>query len=229
MYFDDEIEPLWYLHDHLSVMEAAALIADYDPGRVQRCQNDTNFERNFSRLYPAQSALINAITNHKLAATLRYDAEPRYLAGLDNLEERGRWNGEEVREIKSNDDESFVIGPVPNWHRSTVAVENVRSWLSSRGYRAGFFFPEAVDAPDYLDSSTPRYAPKLAAAVSAWQSVTNPDGKHPKQALMKWLREHAAKFGLTDDEGKPNETGIEEVAKVANWQSTGGAPKTPGS
>jgi hypothetical protein len=45
---------------------------------------------------------------------------------------------------------------------------------------------------------------------------------------MKWLREHAAEFGLTDDDGKPNETGIEEAAKVANWQPTGGAPKTPG-
>jgi hypothetical protein len=45
---------------------------------------------------------------------------------------------------------------------------------------------------------------------------------------VKWLREHAAKFGMTDDDGKPNETGIEEAAKVANWQPTGGAPKTPG-
>lgn len=84
------------------------------------------------------------------------------------------------------------------------------------------------DAPDYLDPQNPRYAPKLAAAVRAWQSVTDAGGKHPKQALAKWLREHAAEYGLTDDEGKPNETGIEEAAKVANWQPGGGAPKTPG-
>jgi hypothetical protein len=58
--------------------------------------------------------------------------------------------------------------------------------------------------------------------------VTDLKGKHPKQALVKWLREHAAELQLADDEGIPNETGIDEAAKVANWQPTGGAPKTPG-
>ena len=111
---------------------------------------------------------------------------------------------------------------------SRVDVESLRQWLETRGIRTGFFFPMATDAPGYLDPRNVRYAPKLAAAVRAWQSVTDAGGKHPKQALAKWLREHAAEFGMTDDEGKPNETGIEEAAKVANWQPGGGAPKTPG-
>lgn len=59
------------------------------------------------------------------------------------------------------------------------------------------------------------------------KAVDDLKGKSPKQALSKWLREHAAEFGLSDEEGKPNETGIEEAAKVANWQPGGGAPKTP--
>jgi hypothetical protein len=82
---------------------------------------------------------------------------------------------------------------------------------------------------EYLDPKHPRYAPKLAAAVLAWQTTGNKalTGKSPKQALLKWLREHAAEFDLTDEDGKPNETGIEEAAKVANWQPAGGAPKTP--
>jgi hypothetical protein len=42
------------------------------------------------------------------------------------------------------------------------------------------------------------------------------------------LRQHANKFGLTKDDGNPNEQGIEEVAKIANWDTKGGAPKTPG-
>ncbi|WP_186308572.1 hypothetical protein [Paraburkholderia sp. BCC1885] len=48
-----------------------------------------------------------------------------------------------------------------------------------------------------------------------------------KDAIRKWLREHAAEFDLTNEDGNPNETGIDEVAKVANWQPSGGAPKTP--
>jgi len=108
-------------------------------------------------------------------------------------------------------------------------VESLKEFLVSRGFRRGFFFPERTEPAEYLDPRNSRYAPKLAAAVRAWEAVTDPGGKHPKQALAKWLRENAVEFGLTDDEGKPNETGIEEAAKVANWQPGGGAPKTPGS
>ncbi|MGQ0677394.1 MAG: hypothetical protein ACT4N4_15095 [Rhodospirillales bacterium] len=115
-----------------------------------------------------------------------------------------------------------------NLYSSRVEVESLKEWLASRGFQRGFFFPTPVEAPGYLDPNNPRYAPKLAAAVRAWQAVQDPAGRHPKQALAKWLRENAVEFGLTDDEGKPNETGIEEAAKVANWQPGGGAPKTPG-
>lgn len=112
--------------------------------------------------------------------------------------------------------------------RTTVDVEVLKTWLASRGVTTGFFFPEASDTPDYLNAEHPRYARRLAAAVNAWLAVTQASGKSVKDAIKKWLREHAAEYGLTNDDGNPNETGIEEVAKVANWQPTGGAPKTPG-
>jgi hypothetical protein len=115
---------------------------------------------------------------------------------------------------------------------SRVRVESLRVWLRGRGIKSGFFFPNDSGAPDYLDSAHPRYAPKLAAAVRAWmamESIPESNGKSAKQKLLKWLRENASSMGMTDDEGVVNETGIEEVAKVANWQLTGGAPKTAGS
>lgn len=127
-----------------------------------------------------------------------------------------------------------VIGDIPesvDVKESVVIVDSLRRWLSGRGFTSGFFFPERGDAPDYLDPSHPRYAPKLAAAIRAWEATADGEtwnGKTPKQALMKWLREHASEYGLSDEEGKPNETGIDEVSKVANWQPKGGAPKTPG-
>ena len=82
----------------------------------------------------------------------------------------------------------------------------------------------------YLDPSHPRYAPKLAAAIAAWIAIEDETmvlRKSPKQALASWLIQHADEFSLLDESGKPNETGIEECAKVANWQRKGGAPKTP--
>ncbi|MGF6634267.1 hypothetical protein OKW38_002952 [Paraburkholderia sp. MM5496-R1] len=79
----------------------------------------------------------------------------------------------------------------------------------------------------YRDMTHDRFAPKLAAAIDAWEAVTDPQGKHPKQALTQWLTTNAAALGLWDKNG-PNKTAIEEAAKVANWKERGGAPKTPG-
>jgi hypothetical protein len=117
-------------------------------------------------------------------------------------------------------------------HRTTIAVSDLKAWLKSRGLETGFFFPEPT-GPDYLSADGSHYSPKLAAAIEAWRAVsTNEElrrGKTVKQAVVVWLRQHANEFGLTKDDGNPNEQGIEDVAKIANWDTKGGAPKTPGN
>lgn len=79
----------------------------------------------------------------------------------------------------------------------------------------GIFSPNAPDAPHYLNPKNPRYAPKLAATVNAWLAVTDPGGKNLRQALEKWLREHAARFGLVDDLRNPVQQAVEECSKAA--------------
>ena len=122
------------------------------------------------------------------------------------------------------------VGQIDAW-KTLIDVDDLKKWLESRNLRPAFFFPptpSASDEPEYLDPNHPRYAPKLAAAVRAWEAVTDPGSRRtPKQALDKWLREHGAAYGLTDDEGKAKETAIEEISKVANWNPNGGVPKTP--
>lgn len=113
--------------------------------------------------------------------------------------------------------------------RSTMKVHSLVEWLEDKGVKSGFFFPKSNETPEYLDPNNARYAPKLAAAVIAWQNVTDPKVKSPKQALERWLRENGARFKLTDDEGNPVNTAIEECSKVANWRPSGGAAKTPGA
>lgn len=225
------------------MQQAAALIAGFDPNAVRWNSNDAAwFESEtgytdsggISWVRTAFLSLVNAINGEKLQAAIRYSArEYGYADQIADIEYNevlfetgyGRTAGED--EILAEDHSCFYK-PFPDWGLTLINRDDLIAWLQSNGIRTGFFFPAATDAPDYLDPKNPRYAPKLAAAVRAWQSVTDPGGKHPKQALAKWLREHAAEFGMTDDEGKPNETGIEEAAKVANWQPGGGAPKTPG-
>ena len=121
----------------------------------------------------------------------------------------------------------------PDWHLTTIAVEDLRAWLRSRGFKTGFFFPVPEADPDYLSESHPNYSAKLAAAIEAWKAVSADAelrrGKSVKQALAVWLRQHANEFGLTKEDGSPNEQGIDDVAKIANWDTRGGAPKTPGN
>jgi hypothetical protein len=84
--------------------------------------------------------------------------------------------------------------------------------------------------PGYLDSTHPRYSPKLAAAVKVWLAMEDESlvrGKPVMEAIQEWLTSGHKELGLTW-EGKINRTGIEEVAKVANWKPKGGATKTPG-
>ena len=232
------INPLWGLSDPLTVLQAAALVGGTDPNEVRFDVNHIALLEDEAELSDtgrilwvktAFAAMTNAITGNKLSAVLRYSAEPRY-----TMMKNGGFLDHSL--LKSNDDlkiadgkgVEFFVKQVPDWASSTVSRDDLIAWLKQAGIQSGFFFPMATEAPDYLDPQNPRYAPKLAAAVRAWQAVTDLNGKTPKQMLMKWLREHAAEFGMTDEEGKPNETAIDEAAKMANWQPGGGAPKTPG-
>ncbi len=197
----------WRLCDQLDIVQAALLVCGHDPSADQGYVEGWDIEKRPTGYEAAKAAISNAMRNGSIEGQLI----PLFEHDI---------NGNKLGEIDNSIDQTA----------SRVEVESLRSWLTDRGFHTGFFFPTTTDAPDYLDPDHPRYAPKLAAAVKAWlasgdESATR--GKSAKQALVKWLREHASEFGLSDDDGKPNETGIEETAKVANWQPGGGAPKTP--
>ena len=187
----------WRLCDALSVVQAALLIVGADPSETQDYIDQQPAQNRPEGYTAAKAAIVNAIRGKRLRA---------------NIVEY-----EDVSE--------------PSWQLTTISVEDLRTWLRSRGITTGFFFPESQAAPDYLSNSHPNYSAKLAAAVEAWKAISADEtlrrGKSVKQALDVWLRQHANEFGLTKEDGNPNEQGLEEVAKIANWDTRGGAPKTP--
>lgn len=197
----------WRLCDELTIVQAALLVAGADPATHQFVEK-WDADRQPLGYDAARHAILNALRRGAIAGTV---------IEYPDYDSFGSPNG-------------FIPDTVDP-SASRVELDSLRAWLRSRGLRTGFFFPGNDDRPDYLDQSHPRFAPKLAAAVQAWMAVqdTPASGRSPKQTLVKWLRENAAAVGLTDEEGVVNETGVEEVAKVANWQLTGGAPKTPGN
>ena len=79
----------------------------------------------------------------------------------------------------------------------------------------------------FKNEAHPRYSVKLAAVVEAWEEYDelSTESGTPKQRLSMWLRLNAARLGLAGEDGIPMETVIEELAKVANWVTKGGAPK----
>lgn len=114
-----------------------------------------------------------------------------------------------------------------------ISISSLKEWLDKIGFRPKFFFPEYEDskpnhAPDYLDPSHPRYAPKLAAAVEAWLAVVDVRTETPKAALKRWLENNADRFGLLDKARGAGKGVIDTVASIANWKPEGGAPRTPG-
>ncbi|QRO32603.1 hypothetical protein [Chromobacterium violaceum] len=231
------IQPIWRLAEDYSVFDAAALIAGYEPTKVKAYINDTFFERQFPQFSATLKVLCTAITNGKVSAQVRYSArEYGYADAMTDIDHseanyvHSKGISAEEGEILSSD-ESFFFKPFPDWELTTVSRDALIFWMDRRGYISDFFFPKSKEntgIPDYLNPDHPRYAVKLAAAIQAWEAVTEEPGKHPKQALTRWLNQHASKFGLTDNDGLPVKLSIEDCAKVANWRPGGGAPTTPG-
>jgi hypothetical protein len=181
----DEFD-LCRISDNFTLSAAAALICGIEPSRVQtgdRSGKDGYYVVNRSEDDPgptnkvdpapnlfrtALDTLIRAVQAGTLAASIVYPGEQHLIRYDDGVTEK-RW---------------LPAGPF-DAGETTVSLDDLRVWLASRGVRTGFFFPEAIDAPDYLNPRHPRYAPRLAAAVNAWLAVTQGSGKSVKDAIRK--------------------------------------------
>lgn len=95
-------------------------------------------------------------------------------------------------------------------------------WADENGIEHGWKPEESAmsiaTAADYS-----RFPEELRTAIEAFDAVKNDPyatkGKHPKGALNDWLKHNRPLL---------SENARERIATVANWQPTGGAPKTPG-
>jgi hypothetical protein len=196
----------WRLSDQLTVTQSAMLLVGCDPSVFSKASRPVGYEA-------AETAIARALKAGAIKGTR-----------IGNNTDMPRYDAQ------GNLHDQFDDGVDPD--ASVVEVASLRGWLASRGFSTGFFFPKGSDVPGYLDPGHASYAPKLAAAIAVWQAITSDpeltNGTSVKQAMLRWLRKHADQFGLTKDDGNPNEQGIEEIAKIANWDTKGGAPKTPG-
>lgn len=211
---NNEINPLWHLPESLSLQEAVALTAGYDPSDIEKYRYDSDFNDKFPDYYPVHKAISNAIRSSVLKAVIVY---------LDI----------QVYSEFYEEDELPYAACELNDEKTTVTVADLRNWLELRGLKSGFFSPQVAETPDYLDPSHSCYAPKLAGAIRAWQAVVSDsryqkNGKSVKANIENWLIAHASEFKLLKKDGELNRTAIvEQISKIVNWDDHGGAPTTP--
>lgn len=203
---EHDISDYWRLCAELSIVHAALLVVGVDPSSEAGAYCEICKPPERPKGYDAaRNAIATALGNGAITGKL-----------------------EPIQDVDINGNAIGIVEGSIDLHQSKVDFDSLCAWLASRGIKSGFFFPAAIRTADYLDPDHPRYSPKLAATVHAWQAVTDPVGKTPKQALEKWLRENAARFGLVGEDGNPVTKAMEECSTIANWQTGGGAPKTPG-
>ena len=204
----------------MSVVQAALLIVGEDAS-IANVIADYEFHHYPQGYSAALAALQGAVLSGRLKAMVR--REPADIAGMAFPE---------VKSVQmAEGGVQTLLGVRPDWYATLIAVDDLREWLRQRGFSTGFFFPEDQPTAAYLNPQDSCFSPKLSAAIGAWEAVkADPrltKNKSVKSALTTWLNKHASKYGLTKDDGTPNKQAIEDASKVANWVTTGGAPKTP--
>lgn len=234
----------WRLHDEMTVPDAAILMVGGDPSE-KAAQKDFPLtsplvqKRDYPGFDAASGALKGALLRGGIEGTLRYSVEkidsvsplqPNYkvVAMRDLwpiLAEAKHHNALASLRVR----ETIQISREPNWEATTLKVESLRRWLRSRGATDAFFVsaePEVAGAA-YLDPSHEHFAPELALAVAAWQSLASEQRfvRGPKATIEAWIDANPdAWLG----EGELSASAKERIVTLVNWRKIGGAPSSGG-
>lgn len=188
----------WKLLDHLTIVQATLMAANLNPSEWEHEIENMRPDDQPKAYTPLKKLILSSVNRGLIAANI-----------VEGYSDEGRNEGTSV-------------------HDTTIARDVLIEFFSEKGVKS-FYFESVEKNNNPGNCEAEYYSPKLAAANEAWKAVTSE--KHrlnkttPKQALEKWLEENASRFSLVNRDGSLNRNGIEEVAKVANWNTKGGAPQ----
>jgi len=202
---DDYKKPsaIWKLSETVSIVEAALLILEIEPQGISENIERWDDDRKPEGYLAAKNALESSIKSENLKGRIIHVFAANPNGGYD----------EDWQNI--------------DYHTSSVDRLALAKWLAILGYSCSTFPPFHDKPAGFRDPKHSRYSKKLAAVVEAWEAFdeNSKETGRAKQRLKKWFRLNAARFGFTGEDGKPSESVIEELAKIANWDTSGGAPK----
>lgn len=199
---ETDISQWWRLNHSVSVVDASLLALGLEPQHLSRHVERTAEDSQPVGYRALKIAILTALSRAEL---------PGHLIDFDG--------------VVSFDFPCDVSACDPA--KSSVEFAPLLAWMEAKGFSTSYLFSEDASAQALRDKSHPRYAPKLAAAVAAWEAFdeSSSGAGTAKQKLIAWLRLHAGDYGLADEDGEPRESVIEEIATIANWATRGGAPK----
>ena len=233
----DELD-YWRFTPHYTIVEAAALILGINPSEVIAI-DDHEDDRDFYikgehhlKFHPVYTAIKRSLIDESLAC-----------ANIEQLTQAIRhFHANSVAFQGSSQFKTEITLPTLNVSRMTpylckseaiLTSSEIKMWLTEKGLTQGFFFPNSSvnNAPDYMNKDHSCFAPKLYAAIKAWEGTALDDDNYgtPKQQIDKWLNARAAEFGLVHEasgtnynRGDVKKSAIEEICSVANWNQDGG-------
>lgn len=212
---------IWRLAEQLSAEQAALLLLDRIPSGIHSYVETWDWEHIPDGFLTILALLKEAVIAGKIKGTIRRPAGS--VAWIEAPSESRQIT------LDAGGIEAFYQIE-PDWAATKMDVASLKLWLLQKHFRSDFFFPDATVAADYLNKDDECFSPKLYAAIDAWKAVKGEPSRLVRQsvkaALSEWLTEHAVAYGLTKPDGTRNNSGIEDAAKVANWDTKGGANKT---
>lgn len=243
----------WRLAEHLSVEDAAILIAGGDPSTVDVILDGPPivFEDAFSAneieikrttghpgFVPVFTSLKNAIRQGNLKSQLQYKLHHRDRIGPEEqvwVLPRAFVTDPKNFEVDfasidfgDEDRHCIAIEKEPDWSATLIDVRDLKAWLSERGLKSGFFFPTSEADPDeFMDQAHEHFAPELALAVAAWRALakTQKFRSGTKAAIEAWINQNPKQWR---SDSELSNSAKERIVTVANWNRIGGATPSGG-
>lgn len=201
----------WRQYKQLTIDEAMSLIAGHEPGEYKFCgARESEMAPGSAHIY---RALVNDIKKFQIVT---------HISGIKS-------DSYELSRVVHPD---LLYDPhAAWWSTGFLQVDDIREWLKKQGFKSTFFDTDKADRtslPDYLDNKLNQHSPKLAAAIAVWEHFYyNPEnilpGKSLKKQMEKWLTDNAISLKLLHNK-QVSKQAIEEIAKIAHWETKGGAP-----
>lgn len=226
----------------LSLHEATCIMTGFDPQHVNRCRNDTNFNIDFANYLGAMDYINSCASARLLDYSEQYDEMntsdlKKFLANENTF-----INGFNEKEINTSNDENLtentnLKNTIANLELD-VAIEkmNVRELneeivklkteLSEKNIKIkeielshqkedtsllGLIFDETAQD---------RYAPDLAYAIKAWESIyiKNPKIDSHNNKANKWISKNTSYSGEQEDTATRRLR--EVIAPLSDWRHT---------